>query len=85
MVLWNIRHSHLCGLNVIWYDEHLIRNHLMCFRSQDVFLKGPKLNYMPGIYLNNKYLLVQPSLRSWAWAKHFTCMILVNPHITPRN
>lgn len=84
MVFWNIRHSHFCGLNVIWCDEHLIGNHLMCFRSQDVFLKWPKLNDMPGIYLKNKHPLVHPSLRSWAWAKNFTCMILVNPHINPK-
>lgn len=39
---------------------------------------------MPGIYLKNKYILVHPSLRSWAWAKNFTCMILVHPHINPK-
>lgn len=57
-------HVHYCGLKVIWWDEHLIRSHLICFRSRDVFLKGLRLSDTFGLYLNNQHFSLSPSLGS---------------------
>lgn len=42
------------------------------------------MNDTPGIYLNNKYLLLHPYVRGRDWAKPLTRMISLNPHNIPQ-